>query len=359
MKKSVYIIILSCLVFSLKLKAAYFAGNITYSWVSGYTYKVTYTTYTSVYVISDPYCQVDSVCFGDGTSGTLLRNNGFCGGMCAPACDGVVLPGAVIRMNVYEANHTYPGPGNYTICFNQPNRHQGVINMPNSVNQTMAFESLLVIPTFSTGKNTSPIFYNHPIESGCMNNGCFTHYPLATDFEGDSLSYEIAMCKGFAQMPVPGYSYPASGAGGTFSINPVSGLLSWCSPQLVGEYSVLIRIIEWRNSGNGNYFMVGYVERDTYLSVTNCTRINDIFEKENPISAFPNPVSKNLTISFNQNTAELFTVELCDIAGRILKTMITKEPTIQLQTDDLYPGIYFLKINGDKHTSLIKKIIKQ
>ncbi|MBK6832745.1 MAG: hypothetical protein IPG89_00105 [Bacteroidetes bacterium] len=68
-EKSIYIIVLSCLFYSLKLNAAYRAGNITYSWLFGYTYQIKFTTYTTD--MPDPYCQIDSICFGDGTRGNL------------------------------------------------------------------------------------------------------------------------------------------------------------------------------------------------------------------------------------------------------------------------------------------------
>lgn len=350
--------------YSLKLNAAFLAGNITYKWISGYTYQIKYTTYTTIYSGTDPYCQLDSVYFGDGTHGSLLRSNGLCGGACSPACEGVLLS-STIRWNEYITTHNYPGPGNYKLWFEAPNRRSGVINIPNSVNQTMSFESYLIIPTFGSNKNTSPEFANHPIESACLNNGCFTHNPLTTDIiDNDSLSYEIAMCKGSLGAITPGFNYPNAGAAGTFSINPVTGLLSWCNPQLAGDYNVVIKITEWRKDDNGIYYVVGYVERDTQLSLSNCTGIDELIESENIVSIFPNPTNENLSVSFNQPNEELFTIELFDVAGRKIKTfenreLISKQNTITVNIENIQTGIYFLKISGSNNTSITKKIIKQ
>lgn len=346
--------------FSLKLNAAYKAGNITYSWISGYTYQIKITTYTNDFY-PDNYCQIDSICFGDGTRGALYRNNGPCFGTCILGCAGMAI-NSNTRMNEYVTTHTYPGSGNYLICFEQPNRNPGIINIPNSVNQNISFYSFLVIPTFGSNKNTSSVFANHPIESGCINNGCFTYNPSATDLDGDSLSYEIMPCKSTG--PISGYTYPATGAGGTFSINPVSGTLSWCNPQMNGDYNVVIKITEWRKDDAGEYFLVGYVERDTELSISTCTEINELNETENIISVSPNPVTENLTVTLNQNNSELFTIELIDVTGRKIKTFtnnesLSKENNVVLNLETIQTGIYFLKITGSNNTSITKKIIKQ
>ena len=349
---------------SLKLNAqGYRAGDITYTWISGYTYQIKLTTFTSISGtnLSDP-CQ-DTLCFGDGTGAVVFRSNGFSGLCSPPALNGTPL-NSNIKLNEYITFHTYPGPGNYMMCFQDHNRNSGIINIPNSVNQTMSLNSFLVIPTFGSIKNSSPVFANLPLASGCLNNGCFTYNPSATDAEGDSLSYEIAICKGNLWANVSGFSYPYAGANGTFSINPVTGLLSWCAPQYAGDYNVVIKITEWRKDDDGAYYRVGYVERDTELSIGLCTGINEKTSIENIISVSPNPVTENLTVTLYQNTGELFTIEFLDVTGRKIKTFandesLSKENKILLNLENIQTGIYFLKITGSNNTSITKKIIKQ
>lgn len=341
----------------LKTKAGYHAGNITYSWLYGYTYQIKYITYTTD-ISPDPYCQIDSICFGDGNNGSLLRSNGICGGNCSPACDGVILPGTNIRMNEYTTSHTYPGPGNYLICFEQANRNAGVVNIPNSLNQTMTFYSLLVIPTFGSGKNNSCMFANHPIANGCLNNACFTYNPLATDADGDSLSYEIMQCMGYGGNITPGYTYPYSGTGGTFNISSSTGLLTWCNPQLSGTYNVVIKIKEWRNDGAGSYYLVGYVERDTELNISNCTGIKEEKSSNSVITIYPNPTNNSTTIYLSEK--ENYIIQVYDITGKILlNERNTKTKTHDLNLENITQGIYFIKITDSYNTSITKKIIKQ
>ena len=38
-----------------------------------------------------------------------------------------------ISLMVYKGLHTFPAPGTYTISVEDPNRNNGVINIPNSV----------------------------------------------------------------------------------------------------------------------------------------------------------------------------------------------------------------------------------
>lgn len=341
----------------LKITAGYHAGNITYSWLYGYTYQIKYTTYTPN-ISPDSYCQIDSICFGDGANGIMIRSNGSCNGACSPACDGVILSGTTIKMNEYTVTHTYPGSGNYLICFEQANRNAGVTNIPNSVNQVMSFYSLLVIPTFGSGKNNSSVFANHPIANGCLNNGCFIYNPSATDADGDSLSYEIAPCNGNGGSITPGYTYPSTGTGGNFNINPVSGTLTWCNPQLAGDYNVVIKITEWRKDDDGNYYTIGYVERDTELSVSSCTGINEEKGAENNITIFPNPTNNIATINLSEK--ENCTIQLYDVTGKILiNEKISNTNRYQLNLENITQGIYFLKVTGNKNTSITKKIIKQ
>jgi hypothetical protein len=357
LKTYIHTILFCCLFFSLKISAqSYHAGDITYSWVSGYTYSVKLTTYTSIGStgLGDP-CQ-DAFCGGP----LMNRTNGpssICG---SSGQDGVPIS-STIKMNEYVTTHTYPGPGNYVFCYEQPNRNSGIINIPNSVSQTMAFKSQLVIPTFTSGKNNSPVFANHPLAYGCLNNGCFSYNPMATDADGDSLSYELASCASSSGVITPGYAYPATGAGGTFSINPVTGWLTWCNPQINGDYNVVIRIKEWRNDGSGNYSLVGFVNRDTQFTIESCTGISDIAGKDQSISLYPNPVTDYLEIRFAEVPNKPYSIDITYVTGKTVASLLKDpaiNPSMTFDMKELSSGIYFVKISRENKT-IIKKIIKQ
>ena len=318
----------------------------------GYTYKIKLTTFTGIggTNLFDP-CE-DTICFGDGTRAVVLRSNGpigICGG---GVKDGVPINPSM-KLNEYVTNHTYPGPGNYIICFNELNRNPGVNNIPNSVNQNFSLESLLVIPTFGSGKNSCPVFANIPLAYDCLNNSCFNYNPSALDSEGDSLSYEVLTCLN------PGSSYPLSGTSGTFSINPISGLLSWCNPQTIGDNNVIIKITEWRNDGAGDYFVVGYVIRDTQFAISACAGLNE-FNDITTVTISPNPFSNYIKVEFNQNINEQYRFELFDITGRKIEgiKLISNQNHVFLKLEELIKGIYFLKVTGNNGTTITKKIIK-
>ena len=250
------------------------AGEITYKWLYGYTYQIKITTYTNIGSTGLADRCEDTLHFGDGTTAVVLRSNGGSGLCSFPAKDGVPLPGGTIKLNEYVTNHTYSGPGNYLIWMEDPNRNAGVINLPNSVNQVFYIESYLVISTFS-GANNSPVLSFPPIDKGCVGH-CFFHNPGAYDLDGDSLSYELSNCRGSGGTPIVGYTYPTTGGAGIYSINPISGTLTWCVPQLQGEYNLALIIKEWRKTLDGNRVLVGYVLRDLQVDVGTCNNNNPV-----------------------------------------------------------------------------------
>jgi hypothetical protein len=350
LKKNSYIVILICFIFSLKIKAAYLAGDITYKWLYGYTYEVKLTTYTSIDSGSsnDNYC-TDTICFGDGTGTIVYRSNGAPGN-CSIAHNGVqILP--TINLNEYVTNHTYPGPGNYKICFESLNRALGVINIPNSVNQKMALESQLVIPTFGN-QNSSVEFGYLPFDTICMNNGCLTYNNSATDLNSDSLSYELISSIGIA-----GYSIPNSGTNGTFTVD-VFGTINWCVPQIAGIYNVALKINEWKKDDDGNYFKIGYVVRELLFTVDNCTGIQN-YDKENLVSIYPNPTNTDVEVKFLQNNNKIKEIELLDLYGKSIETISTNQDKFKLNTNSIKPGVYFIKITENKNTIIYKKVVKQ
>lgn len=274
----IYYTLLFCLgLFSFAKATHNRAGEITYRWVGPglYTYEIKVTTYTNLLAIGGQSpadrCQ-DTVYFGDGTSAVVNRSNGPCNGGCSPqACEGQPISSS-IKLNEYITTHQYQGPGNYRISMEDPNRNAGVENIPNSVNQVFYIESYLVIPMGFSGslKNNSPVLTFPPIDNACAGK-CFFHNPGAYDIDGDSLSYELTTCRGHLGQTCPGYTHPAAGIGGTYDVNPLTGTLTWCVPQKLGEFNLAMIIKEWRKNFDGVYYMVGYILRDLQVEVGSCS----------------------------------------------------------------------------------------
>jgi gliding motility-associated-like protein len=242
-------------------------GGLT---VQVYTYSFTIIKYTNDGANVADRC-VDTLYFGDGARAVAPRINGpnciDCQG--EGTCGVVILnqQGYVVKKNIYTTTHTYAGPGRFLVHSFDPNRNDGVQNMQNSVSVPFYIESLLIIDPIS-GANSSPIFGNDPIDKACFHK-CFYHNPGAYDPDGDSLSFELTYCRGTDGVVVPGF-YQPSAEGGTYSINPITGLLSWCSPQVVTQYNLAFIVYEWRKNTSKQYYLVGYVERDMQVIVEAC-----------------------------------------------------------------------------------------
>jgi gliding motility-associated-like protein len=223
------------------------AGEITYRHLGGYTYEFTVTTYT--YRYSNANRSELPVIWGDGTS-TIIQL--------------VDPPGhEVIRNtdyyhNTYVASHTFPGPGVYEILMEDPNRNEGVVNIPNSVNTIFSIKTTMLIGS-SIGSNNTPVLQNPPIDKAAKGH-IFKHNPAAFDPDGDSLSYAITICTGANGEPIEGYVLPV--ATDTLLINEITGDLIWNTPAEVGKYNIAILVEEWRDG-----IRIGRIERDMQIDV--------------------------------------------------------------------------------------------
>jgi len=203
------------------------AGEIVYQHVSGYTYKITVYTYT--YTLSDADRDTLEVQWGDNTKQKVNR------------IEKIDLPD-YYRRNVYVGYHSYPGPGTYQIVMEDPNRNEGVLNIPNSVNVVFAIKTVLQINSI-IGANSTPVLLNMPIDKAAINT-IFVHNPAAFDPDGDSLSYKLAVCLYEEGKPIPQYSLPP--ASKSITVDAVTGNLIWETPTIIGKFNLAMEIEEWR-----------------------------------------------------------------------------------------------------------------
>ncbi|MBK6540168.1 MAG: hypothetical protein IPG10_02565 [Flavobacteriales bacterium] len=155
--------------------------------------------------------------WGDGTGDTLSAH----GEPPLPA------PGLDAQMNVYPGSHVYSGSGEFILSFEDQNRNEGVLNIPNSVNQTFCVKTMLKIGPL-TGGNCSVRFLNSPLQDACLNQ-LWAHNSVAYDQDGDSLSYELLECSGMGCGNIPGYEFPeeVDPAPDIFQIDALTGTLFW------------------------------------------------------------------------------------------------------------------------------------
>jgi gliding motility-associated-like protein len=219
------------------------AGEITYVQKGPFTYEITLITYTYTKAPADRP-QLD-IYFGDGSYATV------------PRIQEVYLPDDYKR-NKYVVTHTYPGAGTFTILMQDPNRNEGVLNIPNSVNILFAVKTVLQINP-NLGANSTPIMLNPPIDKAAKGH-IFIHNPNAYDPDGDSLSYKITVCLGDNGDPIATYSYPE--AKNYIKVDPITGDLIWDYPETLGIYNVAMEISEWRNG-----IKIGKIIRDMQIEV--------------------------------------------------------------------------------------------
>jgi hypothetical protein len=91
-----------------------------------------------------------------------------------------------------------------------------------------------------------------------------------------------------------------------------------------------------------------------YINVTGVTGLDEITDVA--VKVYPNPFSNNVSI---RSTAVINQIDLLDVAGALIKTISNIESnTIELDTEELSSGIYFLRMNS-VNGNLVKKIVKR
>ncbi len=263
------------------LHASHFiAGEITLTCIGTNSYQVTVTTYTNTHSAADN-CSLD-VDWGDGNIQTISRTNNIDpSGACFPAGMGDDLTSQgypFTKKNLYIGTHNYVGaspPGGYIVQVSSPDRIAGISNIPNSDHVPFHLQTILIVdPTI--GCNSTPYLTTIPLDNACRGH-CYYHNPGAVDPDGDSLSYAIGPCLDTTGNPITGYTLPDVLGGGTMTINPVTGDLSWCSPQVAGIYNLVIYISEWKKFANGYRAKIGTVLRDMEINVIqNCSNDNPV-----------------------------------------------------------------------------------
>lgn len=184
--------------------------------------------------------------------------------------------GNQIEKNTFVIEHTFQGPGVYTIRFQEFNRNDRTLNMDNSVDTPFYVETQITIDPF-IGVNNSPVLTIPPVDNGAINSR-YIHNPGAYDPDGDSLAYEMDVPKQQFQRPVNNYRSPASSEfsfnkqdGSTpaiLTLDPIFGDLIWDAPGTAGQFNVAFRIKEFRKL-DGEWVQIGYVVRDMQIIIEN------------------------------------------------------------------------------------------
>ncbi len=237
------------------------------------TFRITVTVFTNTESTVRFGGTEDVLNFGDGTSMLVPVTEN------TPRLD--LDPDGSVGTASFTVLHTYSGSTRYVVSYREPNRNEGVLNMNDSGGTTFYIETIVDLDPF-LGCNDTPKLLIPPIDHACP-GVAWSHNPGAFDPNGDSLSYSLQVPFKDKNTQVVDYRNPnnegfynnfnnANEEGNgppTFSIDPVTGTITWDSPGAIGEYNIAFHIIEWRKK-NGVYYQMGYVRRDMQILVDDC-----------------------------------------------------------------------------------------
>ncbi|WP_207432668.1 T9SS type A sorting domain-containing protein [Sabulibacter ruber] len=239
-------------------------------------------------------------------------------------------------VNIYRFEHTYSGPGTFTVAFAGENRNGGVVNISSSVQQTFFLQSTLTVDPLQ-GINRSPVLQYNPVDIA-IRNQIFEHNPSAYDADGDSLSYKLVgpkVANGFDAcgnplgITAPGYrglenylgvNLPPDPAG--LTLNRYTGQLTWNTPGVLGEFNMAFVVEEWRHGR-----LIGQVTRDM-----------QIFVRESP----------------NRPPVLLAPKDTCIVAGTLLRDTVRAidpdgDRVVITAFGNMFPAATFSKHNDNAH----------
>lgn len=341
MKRILLKVMLTLLVFIIALATANathtLGGEIRYWVVTGTTYAVEIRYYTDLNSPADrPELPLD---FGDGVVDTVPRTTVVdfpAGGSCGP-----------VRLSTYQIAHTYPGPGTYSIRFEDTNRNSGIINIPNSVLQPFCVSALLVIDPV-LGWNNSILF--DTLQTRTFQNwNTLVHEPDANDPDGDSLSFELATPWGLSCQPITGYVLP-TGINLAW-LDPNTGRYLWDYPAMLGEYVVAIKGSEWRNGQ-----LIGQVTRDMTICVSElATSIAEVAPTDDVTHASISDGSLRLT---NRATTPVL-AEFVAMTGALQAHVQLPPGEHVLDITSWASGMYVLRTTASDGRTHLSRLVKR
>lgn len=220
------------------------AGEIHIEQIGPLTLRCTIITWTKTSSVNADRDTLE-LNWGDGFIQAVQRSNGA-----GIPPQGVPLPND-IKYNTYIAEHTYAGPGTFTISMTDQNRIGGIINVNNPASDNVPFH-IATTYTFQNsqfgGSNSTPRLLQPPVENACVGKP-WKHNPNASDIDGDSLSYALIVPLQGIGTEVPNYVFPddiSPGPNNVFQLDQNNGDILWQSPQQAGIYNIAFVVISWR-----------------------------------------------------------------------------------------------------------------
>ncbi|MBL7923534.1 MAG: HYR domain-containing protein [Bacteroidia bacterium] len=287
-------------------------GQITYTHISGNTYKIRYTLYRDCAGIPAPTSVSVAVSPSIGVSVTLNRITFadvslLCPGQVSRCSSSTGVPG--IEEHIYEGNATFNTPANYTLSVSLNARNAAITTMVSPGSQNMFLSTTL--NTLLAPGNSSPNFLNKPIDQFCTGQAASIS-PNGADANGDVVVYSLVNARQAAATSVnyaAGFNglNPLTSSTGV-SINSSTGVVSFTPSALTTQVAVIaVRAEEFRVIG-GVSTKIGEVFRDIQVRFLSCSG------NSSPVlPVLPNvivPVGTNFCVNVNATDALSQTISL-------------------------------------------------
>jgi len=158
----------------------------------------------------------------------------------------------------------------------------------------------------------------------------------ASDVNGGTLEYELEAADGSITSLTQ------------ISTSNTGGWQNWESYETnvqvpAGSYILRVNII-------GNQFNVNWFE---FMDVSSINAV----DLDHSFIIYPNPVNEVLNLKFEE-LDELQNIQLIDLYGRNLNQISSIERNIQISTQDLNSGVYFIKVNWKNSPPSVRSFIK-
>lgn len=314
MKKHLLLVILLCS-FVIESAAGYYAASLTHNQIQGSTYEFNLRVFKDINtdVPTEREMNVgNEIVSLIMTSQSVFEN--------------------YIEIN-YAGNYTFPSDGEYITEVTIQNRVGGIQNIPGSVDTPLVIRNKIVVSSDIINNSN---FYDFPLIDTVSINQLYTKDLFSIDNDGDSLSFKLLPAN-----DVFGYSFP--GEVSEFSLDSVSGTLTWNAPQYYGNYSVLILIEEWRSDT-----LISYTEFDILIVVDFATDIsNENNVLNNEFIVYPNPAKSIINFNLNKTQNKIIHIEIFDFQGKqMFSDSKTNDSSTSIDISNFKKGVYFYRINN-------------
>lgn len=249
--------------FVIPTKATHLMGSeLRARHLSGYTYEIKLTTYRDTLGIPmDQTATFDIDGIGNSFNTSLVVPQDS-------LTSGNLMPLYPYGVEVYYFidTLTFPDTGQYEITWSDCCRNHAIQNMSNPGSERMFLRNIVTV-TDSATPNSSPLFLVPPVVFLPIQTP-WQYNPLPFDPDGDSLVWSIVTPLSTNGSLVNGYTLPAFDTSNPYSIDPVTGTISWTA-STIGNWDAAVLIEEYRNG-----VKIGEMRRDMqYITVSSLNSI--------------------------------------------------------------------------------------